>query len=156
MQESCGVITSEVLGTKGLHVLILKYRGQMDILIRNLTMTYNLTNWYKFQSTGGNTAICLKTMSLSRAKKIIKNCPKALNKKHYYSYGRGYLEVYSKKGNKTFIARPKGTIQGIDAKGTISMGHKQLLQKLGHNITDPNKECGSPEVKITLGIKKNG
>lgn len=146
--------TSEILGTKGLQVLIATYRGNCDETLGRLTMRYNLTTWYKFVNKEKNTAICLKALDKQRIQKIIKRGPKFLNKNHILKYGRSYLECYSVIAGKKWMAKPKGIVPGIDALGAISKAHANFIQKLGHKLSDPNPQCGNGTIKMVTATRK--
>jgi DNA primase catalytic subunit len=121
--------------------------------IKCLQETYDLPDFYVFQSDSSITAVCLKTLDLRRAEKIAKasNC---LNWNSVFKHKQFFFRVgESKDDSGETVEEPPKFLKKIPSKfgktSYKSKGHSNFFRKQGVKINGKQREHGKDFVTLT-------
>jgi hypothetical protein len=135
-------ITNNILGTKGLYCIFLRFRSEPLFLVRHivegLIERYHLSDFYLFKrADGGYSAICLKAVDGRRLSKIL-----AFNRDYQNAFLKFHRNVLTNDDLDQYLE----TVNGYPT-GMISKGHSNFLGRLGIQVEG---RVGSSKVKVFM------
>jgi len=146
-------ITSKILGTKNLHIIILKYnnttqRSKINQITNKLSKTYQMSNWHILKNARHYYILNPTAVTTKRLQKIL-NTAKPLNqhkKIHYYPINNERNQqgkiTETEPYHITTINHPK------PKPHTTSKAHTTMLLTK-YSIQTPGNKCGNNQAQIT-------
>jgi hypothetical protein len=158
-------MTSEVKGIKDRNVIILSYQKFNETELKKLMKRFKLDCFYIIRSNK-DYAICPKTVSLTRLKKIV-NASKSSNKVMLHKFNKVFVPIspiFNMKENEgeyryeKVIEKPTMVKKIGEENPDIyhSYFHSTHLQSMGFNIPEMNLHGKQASVIFTIKGDQNG